>query len=86
MIHALLPRFVLVVVAAPLAFLGALFAAARFLEAGALASRGPPQVAAVAAAVTFAAVALAPSHRNAAVRAGVALAAVAVAMVAALAR
>jgi hypothetical protein len=61
-LRLLVPRFLIVVVAAPLAFVAALYGAQRFgFDADA--------VAGVAAAVTFAAVALAPSHKNASMRA-----------------
>lgn len=62
-----LPRFALAVATVPLAFVLCAFAAARF-------SWDPERAGAAAGALTFALVVLAPSTRNAAVRAGIACA------------
>ena len=62
-----LPRFALAIVAVPVAFVAAAFAATGF-------GAGAERVAALAGALTFALVVLAPSTRNAAVRAGLACA------------
>jgi hypothetical protein len=70
-VRALLPRLVVVVVVAPLAFTGALFATTR------LAIENADAIAAGAAAVSFAAVATAPSTQNALVRGAMILAGVA---------
>lgn len=74
-LRALLPRFLVVVGAVPLVFLGALSSCTRFgLDLS---------IAALVAAGTFAAIAMAPSNKNAAVRAAIVLAVVAVASAAA---
>lgn len=62
-----LPRFALAVAAVPLAFVMSAFAAARF-------GAEPERAGAVAGALTFALIVLAPSTQNAAVRAGLACA------------
>ena len=67
-----LPRFALAVVAVPLAFVLSAFAAVRFDVA-------PERAGAMAGALTFALVVLAPSTHNAAVRAGIACSLVALA-------
>lgn len=66
------PRFLLVVVVVPLCFVLAAFAAAQL-------GREPAPVAALVGAVVFAALALAPSTRNALVRAALLLALTAIA-------
>ena len=77
MLRTLLPRFALVVVAAPAAFVGAWFACVRFGVDVA--------PAALLTAITFAAVVTAPSTRNAAVRAVLLVAVAALAALFALA-
>ena len=73
-----LPRFALAVVSVPLAFVLSAFAAVRFDVA-------PERAGAVAGALTFALVVLAPSTHNAAVRAGIACTLAALAAVVAFA-
>ncbi|HEY4223240.1 MAG TPA: hypothetical protein VGO62_17905 [Myxococcota bacterium] len=70
--RALVPRFLVVIVGAPLAFVAAFFGA---VHAG-CDGQGP---AAVASACTFAAVIMAPSAKNALVRAAALLAIIAIA-------